>query len=124
MKNFAEVIESELSAAIMNKDIEAVKRFSFIISNKIEDEDNEIKSDIKILAEVMKKGFDDINLRFEDMNKRVEDINNRFEHMNNRFNDFNLRFEVISKKFNMMFRFMSIGFSVVTILIVIFKFVR
>lgn len=117
MKNFAEVIESELSAAIMNKDIEAVKRFSFIISNKIEDEDNEIKSDIKILAEVMKKGFDDINLRFEDMNKRVEDINNRF-------NDFNLRFEVISKKFNMMFRFMSIGFSVVTILIVIFKFVR
>ena len=56
-----------------------ILRLTFGIKNVIikEMESKEIKSDIKILAEVLKKGFEDINQRFEDINKRFEDMNNR-----------------------------------------------
>jgi len=36
----------------------------------------------------------------------------------------NSRFEDINKRFDMMFKFMSIGFTIITILIVVFKFIH
>ena len=95
MKDFTEVLESELNAAIYNEDREALKRFSYLIGENmgrirdIDRDNSEIKSDVKTIAEVMKRGFEDTNRRFD-----------------------------------MMFKFMSIGFSIITILIVIFKFVK
>ncbi|GAB6162714.1 hypothetical protein JCM12298_18740 [Desulfothermus naphthae] len=98
----AELIESELSAAIFGSDKEAIKRISILLSEKIEKieevelEQEETKSDLKVLIELVKQGFDDVNKRFEDMNRR----------------------------FDMMFKFMSIGFTIITILIVVFKFIH
>ena len=119
----AELIESELSAAIFGSDKEAIKRISILLSEKIEKveevefEQEETKSDLKVLIELVKQGFEDVNRRFEDVNKRFEDVNRRFD-------DVNRRFEDINRRFDMMFKFMSIGFTVITILIVVFKFIH
>ncbi|WP_461833648.1 GSKIP domain-containing protein [Desulfothermus sp.] len=112
----AELIESELSAAIFGSDKQAIKRISILLSEKIEKieevelEQEETKSDLKVLIELVKQGFEDVNRRFEDVNRRFEDVNSRFEDINRRF--------------DMMFKFMSIGFTVITILIVVFKFIH
>jgi len=119
----AELIESELSAAIFGSDKEAIKRISILLSEKIEKieevelEQEETKSDLKVLIELVKQGFEEVNRRFEDINRRFEDVNKRFEDMNSRFEDMN-------KRFDMMFKFMSIGFTIITILIVVFKFIH
>ena len=110
---FAQLIESELNAAIINSDEEAIKRISLLLSEKLkkveefEEVKEETKSDIKMLIEVVKQGFEDVNKRFEDL----------YRYMDKRFED-------INKKFEMMFKFMSLGFSVITILIVVFKFIH
>jgi len=110
---------------------------------KLDDDIKELRSDVKVLAEVMKKGFESVDKRFEDMNKRFEeqsqriielreDMNTRIaelrEDMNKRFEEQNQRIielrEDMNKRFEMMFKFMAIGFTVITVLIVIFKFIR
>ena len=102
MNNFATLLESEMKQAILKQDENAIKRVSLIVAEKIEKVEDieetqaDIRSDIKVIAEVMKKGFEDINQRFEDMNRR----------------------------FNMIFAFMSIGFTIITGIMVLFKFLR
>ena len=103
---FAQLIESELSAAILKSDEEAIKRVSLLLSEKltkideIEEAQEETKSDIRILIEVLKQGFENMNRRFEDLQRYMD------------------------KRFDMMFKFMSLGFSIITILIVVFKFIK
>ncbi len=45
---------------------------------KLDNDIKELKSDVKVLAEVMKKGFESVGKRFEDMQKYM---NTRFEDM-------------------------------------------
>ncbi|MCK4540752.1 MAG: hypothetical protein KAU17_00810 [Spirochaetales bacterium] len=66
----------------------------------------EIRSDIKTLAEIVKQGFEHTDKRFEDMQRNMD---KRFEDMN--------------KKFSMMFTFMNIGFTIIVLLTVLFKFI-
>ena len=111
----------------------------------------ELKSEIRLLAETMKQGFasmdkrfedvnsrfgdintrfedfnrrfDDVNQRFEDVNKRFDDVNQRFEDVNKRFEDVNQRFNDMDRRFTMMFAFMNIGFTILILITVIFKFI-
>ncbi len=95
MNNFATLLESEMKQAILKQDENAIKRVSLIVAEKIEKVEDieetqaDIRSDIKVIAEVMKKGFEDMNRRF-----------------------------------NMIFAFMSLGFTIITGIIVLFKFLR
>jgi flagellar capping protein FliD len=109
----------------------------------------EIKNDIKILTETMKQGFESIDKRFELIDKRFESIDKRFEsidkrfesidkrfesidkrfedmynYMNKRFEDVNNRFEDMNKRFSMMFTFMNIGFGIIILITVLFKFIQ
>ncbi len=94
-QTLAELIQSDLKAALFNSDEEAIKRFSLLVSERInrieliEKEQISTKSDIRLLIETVQKGFEDVNRRFE-----------------------------------MMFKFMSLGFTVIALLIVVFKFIH
>ncbi len=127
MNNFATLLESEMKQAILKQDENAIKRVSLIVAEKIEKVEDieetqaDIRSDIKVIAEVMKKGFEDMNQRFEDMNQRFEDMNQRFKDMNQRIAE--LR-DDMNRRFNMIFAFMSIGFTIITGIMVLFKFLR
>ena len=96
------IIEDYLKEAVLNKDIEAIKKVAMIIGENTEKtemllrEKEDIRGDIKVILTEIKNLNENMNRRFEDMNKR----------------------------FDMVFKFMSLGFGIITILITVFKFVR
>ena len=152
MNNLAEILEQELSAAVDVKDKQSLHRYAVILADNIvqrsiyEKSLLEIKNEIKFLAESMKQGFEAIDKRFEAVDKRFEDMynymNKRFEAIDKRFEDmYNLmnkrfeavdkrfeavdkRFEDMNKRFSMMFTFMNIGFGIIILITVLFKFLQ
>jgi hypothetical protein len=74
------------------------------------------------------KRFEDMNKRFDDMNRRFEELihysDKRFEDMNKRFDDMNKRFEDMNKKFNLLTWLIGVGFTVLTVLITVFRFIH
>ena len=96
------IIEDYLKEAVLNKDMEAIKKVAMIIGENTEKtemllrEKEDVRGDIKVILTEIKNLNENMNRRFEDMNKR----------------------------FDMMFKFMSLGFGIITILITVFKFVR
>jgi DNA anti-recombination protein RmuC len=83
----------------------------------------------------MNRRFDDsiqqMNRRFDDllhhMDKRFEQNDNRFDdllhHMDKRFEQNDKRFESLDRRFSMMFTFITIGFSAITAVVVLLKFI-
>ena len=138
MDAMVEVLEQELEGAFEVKDRKSLHRCVLLLTENIvrkesyEKQQLEIKSDIKILAESQKQGFDLMDKRFEDINNRFSDMNNsmnsRFEDMNNRFNDMsksmNSRFEDMSKKFTMSSTILNIGIGIIIVMTIIFKFIK
>jgi chaperonin cofactor prefoldin len=100
------------------------------------------KEDIKMVLELMNRRFEAVDRRFEAVDKRFEAIDKRFEAIDKRFEDMykymdkrfesvdkrfesvNKRFEDMNKKFSMMFTFMNIGFGIIILLTVLFKFLH
>ncbi|NIA30048.1 MAG: hypothetical protein GWP06_09080 [Actinobacteria bacterium] len=141
MANLAEMLEQDLEEAFEVKDKKSLHRFVASLTENIVQKSafdqhiTELKSDVKILAETMKKGFEAIDKRFEAVDKRFEDlyrymdkrfesVDKRFEDMNSRFEDMNKRFEDMGKRFNMMFTFMNLGFGIIILLTILFKFLQ
>ncbi len=77
---------------------------------------------ISLLERIVRveEGILRIEKRFEDlhsyMDKRFEAVDKRFEAVDKRFEDMN-------KRFSMMFTFMNIGFSILILITIIFKFI-
>jgi len=115
---------------------------NFVLKSEYEKIVMENKSEIRLLAETMKEGFKAVDRRFEVvyerfaaidkrfedlyhyLDKRFDDMNKRFEDMNKRFEDMNKRFEDMNKRFNMMFTFMNIGFGIIILITILFKFMQ
>ena len=78
--------------------------------------------------EAVDKRFEAINKRFEAVDKRFEDLyrymDKRFEAVDKRFEDMNKRFEDMNKRFSMMFTFMNIGFGIIILITILFKFIQ
>jgi septation ring formation regulator EzrA len=85
--------------------------------------------------EQVDKRFEQVDKRFEQVDKRFEQIDKRFDdlihQMDNRFNDLihqmdkrfeqvDKRFEDVNKRFVMMFSFMTVGFTILALLITVF----
>lgn len=77
------------------------------------------KEDIKMVLEMMEKRFEAVDRRFEAVDKRFEDM---YRYMDKRFDAVDKRFEDMNKKFNMIFTFMSIGFTLLIVITVLFRF--
>jgi hypothetical protein len=152
MENLAEVLEHELEQAVQVKDRGSLHRYITLLSENIVSKNTyeihllEVKNEIKLLTETMKQGFELVDKRFEAVDKRFEDIynhmdkrfeavNKRFEavdkrfediynHMDKRFEAVDKRFEDMNKRFTMMFTFMNIGFGIIILLTILFKFLQ
>ncbi|NIA30965.1 MAG: hypothetical protein GWP06_13760 [Actinobacteria bacterium] len=113
MDQLAEMLEEELESAFELKDKKSLHRYVVLLAQNLVQKDaydqniTELRSDIKILAETMKQGFESVNKRFEDM----------YKYMDKRFEDMN-------KRFNMMFTFMNIGFGIIILITILFKFLQ
>ena len=101
MSAIAEILEQELEEAVEVKNKKSLHRYIVLLTENIvrkenyEKDQNEIKSGIKTLAEIVKQGFERMDKRFEDMNKKQ----------------------------SMMLTFMNLGFGIIILLTVLFKFI-
>jgi len=138
MDEIAEILERELEDAVQVKNKDSLHRYVVLLAKNIVQKSaydqnmTEFRGDIRILAETMKRGFETIDKRFEAIDKRFEDMyaymNKRFDAVDKRFEDIykymDKRFEDMNKRFTMMFTFMNIGFSILIIITIIFKFLQ
>lgn len=119
MSVIAEILEQKLEEAVEVKNKKSLHRYIVLLTENIvrkenyEKDHNEIKSDIKTLAEIVKQGF-------ERMDKRFEDV---FRYMDKRFEAVDKRFEDMNKKQSMMLTFMNLGFGIIILLTILFKFI-
>ncbi|NIA29248.1 MAG: hypothetical protein GWP06_04945 [Actinobacteria bacterium] len=145
MDDIVEILEHELEDAVQVKNKDSLHRYVVLLAKNIVQKSafdqniTEFRGDIRVLAETMKRGFETIDKRFEMIDKRFEAVDKRFEdmytYMNKRFDAvdkrfediykyMDKRFEDIDKRFTMMFTFMNIGFSILIIITIIFKFLQ
>ena len=134
MEEIAELLEHELESAVEVKDPGSLKRFVRLLTEgavgkpEYTREVTLLHNDIAALTEAMKRGFDEMKLRFEQvdkrfddlihqMDKRFEQVDKRFEQVDKRFEDVNKRFDDVNKRFVMMFSFMTVGFTILALLI-------
>jgi hypothetical protein len=66
-----------------------------------------VEEELKNQRELMKQGFDLMDKRFVDMQNYMDK-----------------RFEDVNTKFKMMFTFMSLGFTVLAVMMTVFKFIK
>ena len=114
MTTLGELIQSELNEAIQNKNTEAIRRVSFLISDKIskieqvEKIQSESKSDIQLIAEQMKKGFELMEARFKSVDDRFKAVDRRFDDMH--------------KRITQQTWFIGSGFIIINAVIMLLKF--
>jgi len=127
MNNFATILEHELEETFEVKNKESLHRLTVFLAENIvhksayDQNIAELRSDIKLIAETMQQGFEAIDKRFEAVDKRFEDM---YRYMDKRFEAVDKRFEDMNKRFSMMFTFMNIGFSILIIITILFKFLQ
>ena len=130
MTSFVELLEGELQEAFEIKDQRSLHRYVMLLEQSLVSrteymqDSGSIKSDVALLAESMREGFKRMDERFAAVDKRFEDLigqmNSRFEMVDKRFEDL---IGQMNSRFTMMFTFMTIGFTSLTVLISLFKFV-
>ena len=148
MAAIEELLENELKAAFEVKSEQSLHNYVvLLVERMIEREDyiedrGSLKSDIRSITDTMREGFKRMDERFAAVDKRFEDLigqmNARFEGVDKRFENLtgqmNVRFEGIDKRFedliaqmnsrfNMMFFFMSAGFTILTVLLTLYRFI-
>ena len=131
MEEIADLLEHELESAVEVKDPGSLKRFVRLLTEgavgkpEYSREVTLLHNDIAALTEAMKRGFDEMKLRFEQVDKRFEDMNKRFDdlihQMDKRFEQVDKRFDDVNKRFVMMFSFMTVGFTILALLITFFN---
>ena len=97
MSDFAAHIEDEWEQAFQVRDERALKRAGSLICERFVDratythDVSEFRGDIRVLAEMMKLGFEQIDKRIDQMDRRIDQIDRRFEvlidQMDRRFAD-------------------------------------
>lgn len=144
MSDFAHRIEAEFKEAFPVKNEGALRRAVAMLSENVVDRPTysrdiaDLRSDVRVIAETMKQGFERVDKRFEDMNARFEQVDRRFEDMNARFEDMHRemdrRFEHVDKRFEDMHRGMDrrfglmqwsigVGFTLLVVLMSVYEFI-
>ena len=133
MATLAELLESELKSAFEVKNEQALHNYILLLEDRMvergeyRDDRGSMKSDIRSIAESMFEGFRRMDERFEAMDKRFEAVDKRFEAVDKRFEAVDKRFEDLigqmNSRFNMMFFFMSAGFTILTVLLTLYRFI-
>ncbi len=112
-RSYIEMFDELFKVAILNKDSKAIEQVSRVFTDTIKKVDelekskDESQNDIKILAQTMQEGFRQMDKRFEQVDKRFEDL-----------------IHYMDKRFDTMQWVIGIGFTVITALSVLFKFMH
>ena len=101
MSDFAAHIEDEWERAFQVRDERALKRAGSLICERFVDratythDVSEICGDIRVLAEMMKLGFEQVDKRIDQIDKRIEQVDRRIDQVDRRIDQVDRRFEVL-----------------------------
>ena len=101
MSDFAAHIEDEWERAFQVRDERALKRAGSLICERFVDratythDVSEIRGDIRVLAEMMKLGFEQVDKRIDQIDKRIEQVDRRIDQVDRRIDQVDRRFEVL-----------------------------
>ncbi len=101
---------------------------AFSEAGNVQEERMATKDDIKLLMQMMDTRFEAVERRFEAVDKRFEDMyrymDKRFEVVDKRFEAVDRRFEEMNKRLSRVLTLMNLGFGILILLIVLFKFLN
>lgn len=87
-----------------------------------------LREDFHLLLQQMDKRFEQVEKRFEQVEKRFEQIDKRLEQVDKRFEEMDKRFglmiDQMNKRFHSLQWMIGIGFTVISLLIGLFGFLR
>ena len=101
MSDFAAHIEDEWERAFQVRDERALKRAGSLICERFVDratythDVSETRSDIRVLAEMMKLGFEQVDKRIDQIDKRIEQVDRRIDQVDKRIDQVDRRFEML-----------------------------
>jgi chromosome segregation ATPase len=76
--------------------------------------------------EQVEKRFEQVDKRFEQVEKRFEQVDKRFDDlihfMDKRFEQVDKRFEQVDKRFDQQFKFITVGFLMIGVLMSVYQF--
>ena len=110
MSDFAAHIEDEWERAFQVRDERALKRAGALICERFVDratythDVSEIRGDIRVLAEMMKLGFEQINKRFEQVDKQIEQVDKQIEQVDKRIDQIDKRIEQVDRRIDQVDR--------------------
>src|SRR6056297_1491911 len=116
-----ESLEHELSDAFEVKDHDSLHRCVLMLTNSMvtkaeySQESGRMHEDFRALLTEMQARFDAVDKHFDAVNQRFEDVNRGFEGQNKQGDNMNTRL-------THMFRFMSMGFTLLALLMTVYKF--
>jgi len=118
VEEIAELLEHEMSSAFEVRDEQSLKRCVQLIAkntvgrHEYERDNTGIRAEIRQLSVNIEHISESIRQGFAETHRRFEQVDKRFETMQHN----------MDKRFSNMFTFMTIGFSLLTIIAVLFKF--
>lgn len=98
-----------------------------------------VEEQLNAQRDLMQQGFDHMEKRlteqreemiwrFEQVDKRLSQVDKRLDQVDKRFEQINKRFDQVDKRFESLFTrltvIMGIGFTMMTVLITVFKFIK
>ena len=119
MASIAELLENELKAALEIKNEQSLHNYVTILVESLVKRDqymtdcSSMKGDIRAIVDAMREGFRRTDERFEAVDKRFEAVDKRFDDLIGQMNS----------RFNMMFFFVSGGFTILTVLLTLYRFI-
>jgi hypothetical protein len=147
-----EVLENELRNAFEVKNEQSLHRYVRLLSENIvskarhSEEFESLKSENREILTVIREGFKRMDERFEAVDKRFEimqhsmddrfeavdkrfevmqhNMDKRFEAVDKRFEAVDKRFDDVNRRFDMQFRFTTIGFTLLAVLMTVYQFLR
>ena len=126
MEEISELLEHELTDAVEVKDLGSLKRFVRLLAEnavgtlRYEKDQQGTREDIRSLITEIHHIAENTQTGFAEMNRRFDDL---LHHMDKRFEQNDKRFESLDRRFSMMFTFITIGFSAITAVVVLLKFI-
>ncbi|MCF7948888.1 MAG: hypothetical protein K9M94_09920 [Spirochaetia bacterium] len=99
----------------MHARFDAVDKHFDAVNQRFEERNQRFEA----LQTQMDKHFEAVNQRFEEQNQRFEALQTQ---MDRRFEEQNKRFDDMNDRFTHMFRFMSLGFTLLAVLITVLNF--
>ena len=148
MSNYAEKIHNELGQAFSVVNENALKRASSLLAEHHADaltylnDRSLMQSELRVLSETTRqfmafaerrfdqidKRFDQVDKRFEQVDKRTDQVEKRIDQVDERINHieqrFETRFDAIDQRFARLHTLMMSGFSILAILMSLFKFIK